>query len=53
MGNLEIEDNNQEEDLVEEEAKLYAIIVDNQNIFPEIVKVLQKLVDIVKHLITL
>ena len=29
MGTLEVEDNNKEEDLVEEEAKLYAIIVGN------------------------
>ena len=53
MGTLEVEDNNKEEDLVKEEAKLYVIIVGNQETFPEIVKVLQKIVHIVKHLITL
>ena len=37
---LEVKDNNKEEDLVEEEAKLYVIIVGIQDIFPEIVKVL-------------
>ena len=39
--------------MVEEEAKLYVIIVGSQDIFPEIVKVLQKIVHIVKNLITL
>ena len=39
---LEVEDNTKEEDLVEEEAKLYVIIVDIQDTFPEIVKVLRK-----------
>ena len=53
VGTLEVEENNKEVDLVEEEAKLYVIIVGNQEIFPEIVKVLQKIVHIVKHLITL
>ena len=52
-GNFRGRDINQEEDLVKEEAKSYVIIVGNQDIFPEIVKVLQKLVHIVKHLITL
>ena len=50
---LEVEDNNKEEDMVKEEAKLYVIIVGSQDTFPEIVKVLQKIVHIVKHLITL
>ena len=40
VGILEIEDNNQEEDLVTEEAKSYVIIVGSQEIFPKIVKVL-------------
>ena len=53
VGILEVEDNNQEEDLVEEEAKSYVIIMGIHDIFPEIVKVLQKIVHIVKHLITL
>ena len=51
--NLEVEDNNKEEDLVEEEAKSYVIIVGIQDTLLEIVKVLQKNVHIVKHLITL
>ena len=42
VGILEVKDNNKEEDLVEEEAKLYVIIVGIQEIFPEIVKVLRK-----------
>ena len=50
---LEVEENNQEEDLVKEQAKSYVIIVGSQDIFPEIVKVLRKIVHIVKHLITL
>ena len=50
---LEVEDNNKEEDLVEEEAKSYVIIVGNQKILINIVKVLRKFVHIVKHLITL
>ena len=50
---LEVEYNNKEEDLVEEEVKSYVIIVGNQDIFPEIVKFLQKIVHIVKHLTTL
>ena len=50
---LEVEDSNQEDDLVEEEAKLYTIIVGSQDIFPKIIKVQQKIVHIVKHLITL
>ena len=51
-GILEVEDNNQEEDLVEEEAKLYVIIVGIQDTFPKIVKFMEKIVHIVKHLIT-
>ena len=50
---LEVEANNQEEDFVKEEAKLYAIIVASQENLPKIVKVLQKIVHIIKHLITL
>ena len=50
---LEVQDNNQEEDLVEEEAKSYVIIMGSQDIFPDIVKVLWKIVHIVKNLITL
>ena len=53
VGNLELKDSNQEEDLVEEEAKLYVIIVGNQDTLPETVKVLRKIIHIVKHLITL
>ena len=53
MENLEAKENNKEEDLVEEEAKAYVIIMGSQDIFPEIVKFLWKLVHIVKHLITL
>ena len=53
VGTLEVEDNNHEEDLVEEEAKLYAIIMGSQHTFLEIVKVLRKIVHIVKNLITL
>ena len=43
LGILEVEDSNKEEDLVMEETKSYAIIVENHDIFPEIVKVLKKL----------
>ena len=53
VGNLELKDSNQEEDLVEEEAKLYVIIVGIQDIFPEISKVLQKIIHVVKNFITL
>ena len=53
VGPLEVEDSNQESDLVKEEAKLYSIIVGSQDTFPDIFKVLQKIVHIVKHLITL
>ena len=50
---LEVEDNNKDEDLVEEEAQSYVIIVGSHDIFPEIIKVLWNIVHIVKHLITL
>ena len=53
VGNLEVKESNKEEDLVEEEAKPYVIIVSIQDIFPEIVKVLRKIVHIVNNLITL
>ena len=39
--------------MVEEEAKLYAIILGSHDTFPNIFKVLQKIVHIVNHLITL
>ena len=51
VGPLEVDDINQEEDLVEEEAKLYSIIMGSQDTFPKIVKVLLKIVQILKHLI--
>ena len=38
--------------MVEEEAKSYVIIVGSHDILPEIVKVLQKIVHIVKHSMT-
>ena len=51
-GIFEAEDNNkEEEDLVMEEAKSYAIIVDNQEILPRIVRTLQRHVHITKLLI--
>ena len=50
---LEVEENNQEEDLVKEEAKSYDIIVGIQDTLPDIVKILWKIIHIVKHLITL
>ena len=50
---LEVEDNNKDEDLVEEEAQIYVIIVGSHDIFLEIIKVLWKIVHIVNHLITL
>ena len=53
MGNLEVEDNNKEEDLVMEEANSYVITVDIQEIFPKITKVLQKHVRIANNLIIL
>ena len=37
---LEVEDNNKDEDLVEEAAQIYVIIVGIHDIFPEIIKVL-------------
>ena len=43
VGPLEVEDNNQEESLVKEEAKLYAIIVENQDIFSILSKSCKKL----------
>ena len=39
MGTLQVKDNNKEEDLVEEEAKLYVIILGIQGTFPKILKV--------------
>ena len=39
-GILEVEDNNKDEDLVEEEAQIYVIIVGSHDIFLEIIKVL-------------
>ena len=53
MKTLEVEDNNKYEDLVEEEAQSYVIIMGSHDIFPEIIKVLWKIVHIVNHLITL
>ena len=50
VGILEVEDNNKEEDLVEEEAKSYVIIMDNQDTLPKIAKVLRRNVHTVKHL---
>ena len=43
VGTLEFEDSNKEEDLVKEEAKLYAIIVGSQDKFLDIFKFLHKL----------
>ena len=40
VGTLEAKDNNKEEDLVEEEAKSYIIIVGIQDVFPDVVEVL-------------
>ena len=40
VGTLEFEDSKKEEDLVEEEAKLYVIIMGSQNTLPDIGKVL-------------
>ena len=37
---LEVEDNNKDEDLVEEEAQSYVIIVGSHEIFSDIIKVL-------------
>ena len=37
---LEVEDSNQKEDLVEQEAKLYFIIVGSQDIFLKIINIL-------------
>ena len=57
QGRVEIceaeESNKEEEDLVDEEAKSYAIIVDNKDNIPKISKVLRRHVHTVKHLTTL
>ena len=50
---LEVEDNNKDEYLVEKEAQSYVIIVGSHENFPDIIKVLWKIVHIVKHLIRL
>ena len=51
---FEAEDNNkEEEDLIEEEAKSYAIAVDKHGTFLEIAKVLRRHLLIVNHLTTL